>query len=137
MFRDKWLNHSSHYFLEASPCFHSPMAFPCWQFPKLLYEEDAEGHHYTAYGHIRTLAFTNSSTLPKYSQQSSFISVQEAGCQGSDISTRTYKQQDYSQQTLKIENGRHSQADAGPATSPSHLQFFIWVSSALVTFSPL
>ena len=36
----------------------------------------------------------------------SFISVQEAGRQGSDVSTGTYKQPDDSQQTLKIENGR-------------------------------
>lgn len=82
------------------------MAIKFWYFSKLLHEEDAEGHHYTAHCNIRTLPFTNSGALPKYTQQSSFISVQEAGCQGSDISTGTYKQQDYSQQTLKIENGR-------------------------------
>ena len=72
MFRDKCLSHSSHYFLEARPCLQSDgkhmltvMAIEHWPFPKLLCEEDAEGHHYTAYGDIRTLAFTNSGTLPK------------------------------------------------------------------------
>ena len=89
-----------------------------WHFSKLLYEKDAEGHHDTAYCNVRTPPFTNSGTLPKYTQQPSFISVQEAGCQGSDISTGTYKQQDYSQQILKIENGRHSEASEAPATSP-------------------
>ena len=77
-------------------------------FFKLLYEEDAEGHHSTAHCGRRPLPFTGA--LPKHSQQSSFLSVQEAGCQGSDRSTSIYKQQDYSQQTLKIENGRHSEA---------------------------
>ena len=77
-----------------------------WHFSKLLYEKDVEGHHDTADCNIRTLPFTSCGTLPKYIQQPSFISVQEAGCQGLDISTGTYKQQDYSQQTLKIENGR-------------------------------
>lgn len=90
-------------------------------FSKLLHEEDAEGHHYTAYCNIRTLPFTNSGALPKYTQESSFISVQEAGCQGSDISTGTYKQQDYSQQTLKIENGRHSEAGEAPEIGRAHV----------------
>ena len=40
-----------------------------WHFSKLLYEKDAEGHHDTAHCNIRTLPFTNSSTLPKYTQQ--------------------------------------------------------------------
>ena len=93
-----------------------------WHFSKLLYEKDAEGHHDTAYCNIRTLPFTSSGTLPKYTQQPRFISVQEAGCQGLDINTGTYKQQDYSQQTLKIENGRHSEAGEDPATSPFRAQ---------------
>ena len=93
-----------------------------WHFSKLLYEKDAEGHHDTAYCNVRTPPFTNSGTLPKYTQQPSFISVQEAGCQGLDISTGTYKQQDYSQQILKIENGRHSEASEAPATSPFRAQ---------------
>jgi hypothetical protein len=86
-------------------------------FSKLLDKEDAEGYHDTAYYIIRTLSFTNSGALPKYSKKSSFIFVQDAGHQGSDISTCTYKQQDYSQQTLNIENGRHSEASDAPATS--------------------
>lgn len=93
-----------------------------WPFPELLHEEDAEGHHDAAHGDIRTLPLTNSGALPKYTQQSSFISVQHAGCQGSDISTGTYKQQDYSQQTLKIENGRHSEVGGASATSPFRAQ---------------
>jgi hypothetical protein len=66
------------------------------------------------YCNTRTLLLTNSGALPKYSQQSSFISVQEAGFKGSDVSTCTYKQQDYSQQNLKFENGRHSEASNAP-----------------------
>ena len=124
MFRDKRVNHSFHYFLQISPFFSylNLIATEFWHFSKLLYEEDAEGHHNTAYHNIRTLPFTNSGTVPKYTQQPSFISVQEAGYQGSDISTGTYKQQDYSQQTLKIENGRHSEAGETPATSPFQAQ---------------
>ena len=75
------------------------MATEFWPFSKLLYEKDAEDHHNTAHCNIRTLLFTSSGTLPKYTQQPRFISVQEAGCQGLDINTGTYKQQDYSQQT--------------------------------------
>ena len=98
------------------------MASEFWHFSELLYEEDAEGHHSTGYCNRRTLPFTNSSVLPKYTQQSSIISVQEAGCQGSDISTGTHKQQDYSQQTVKVENGRHSEAHEAPAASPFLVQ---------------
>ena len=121
MFRDKRVNHSFHYFLQISPLFFSYlnlMATELWHFSKLLYEEDAEGHHNTAYRNIRTVLFTSSDTLPKYTQQPSFVSVQEAECQGQDISTGTQKQQDYSQQTLKIENGRPSETGEAPATSP-------------------
>ena len=39
-------------------------------------------------------------------------------CPGCWISGIRYEQQDYSQQTLKIENGRHSEAGTGAATSP-------------------
>lgn len=46
------------------------MTIKFWHFPQLLYEEDAEGHYYTAYCYIRTLPFTNSGTFPKYTQQS-------------------------------------------------------------------
>ena len=74
------------------------MATEFWPFSKLLYEKDAGGHRNTAHSNIRTLPFTSSGTLPKYIQQPSFISVQEAGCQGLDINTSIYKQQDYSQQ---------------------------------------
>ena len=101
MFRDKRVNHSFHYFLQISPflSYLNLMATESWPFSKLLYEKDAEGHHNTAHCNIRTLPFTSSGTLPKYTQQPRFISVQEAGCQGLDINTGTYKQQDYSQQT--------------------------------------
>ena len=125
MFRDKRVNHSFHYFRQISPflSYLNLMATEeFWHFSKLLYEKDVEGHHDTADCNIRTLPFTSCGTLPKYIQQPSFISVQEAGCQGSDISTGTYKQQDYSQQTRKIENGRHSEASEAPAASPFRAQ---------------
>lgn len=100
------------------------MAIKFWYSSKLLYEENAEGHHYTAYCNVRTLPFTNSGAFPKYTQQSSFISVQEAGCQGSDVSTGTYKQQDYCQQTLKIENGRLFSLPGDPGIS---FENFLWL----------
>lgn len=90
-----------------------------WYFSKLLYEEDAEGHHYTAYRNTKTLPLTSLGTLPKYIKQSSFISVQGAGCQRSDISTGPHKLQDYGQEPLKIGNGRHSEANKAPATACS------------------
>jgi hypothetical protein len=100
-------------------------------FFKLLHKEDAEGHRYMEYCNTRTLSLTNSGALPKYSQQSSFISVQEAGFKGSDVSTCAYKQQDYSQQNLKFENGRHSEASNAPhitllpqAEKVSNYQYF-------------
>ena len=124
MFRDKRVNCSLYYFLQISPflSYLNMMATEFWPFSKLLYEKDAGGHRNMAHSNIRTLPFTSSGTLPKYIQQPSFISVQEAGCQGSDISTGTYKQQDYSQQTRKIENGRHSEASEAPAASPFRAQ---------------
>ena len=131
MFRDKRVNHSFHYFLQISPFFSylNPMAAEFWHFPKLLYEEGAEGHRTTASCNVRALTFINSGTLPKYTQQPSFISVQEAGCQASDISAGTHKQQDYGQQTMTIENGRHS--EAREATSP----YQAWIRSRQVLVS--
>ena len=108
------------------------MATEFWHSSKLLYEEDTEGHHDTACCNIRLLPFPNSGTLPKYTQQPSFISVQETGYQGSDISTGTYKQQDYSQQTLKIEDGRHS--EAGEASPTSFHCFFFFLKGTLFIY---
>jgi len=60
--------------------------------------------------------FTDSDTLPKYTLKCNFISVLEAGSQGSDRSTGIYKLQGYGQQTLK--NCRHSEAGRVPAIAP-------------------
>lgn len=72
----------------------------------LLHEQDAEGHHHTAHGHVGALPLTNPGAFPEYPQQPGFIFVQQAGSQGSDVGTGTYEQQDHSQQTLEVEYGR-------------------------------
>lgn len=42
----------------------------------LLHEQDAEGHHHTAHGHVGALPLTNPGAFPEYPQQSGFIFVQ-------------------------------------------------------------
>lgn len=126
MFRDKRVNHSFHYFLWIRPFFilksdgnlmgmffQAAIGRGCWR-PSpysVLHHKDSSSPQFWP--------------LPKYTQESSFTSVQEAGCQGSDTSTGTLKQQDYGQQTLKMENGGRSkarEADEAPAASPFQAQ---------------
>lgn len=103
-------------------------------------KEDIDGHAHTRCCHPGTLPFPYASHLPKSSNRTCLLPVEQRGGEGADVGAGADEQQDYTQQTLKVEKSRHgavtaSSGDGGqvfsfPLRRPSSLTPCLYAPSS-------